>query len=75
VCWKVPDYPGEMGQRLPMRRVLAIPGVRSVLFVVSAWILPHYILYTYIAPFLASVGLTRDMDSVLLLFGLRHARR
>ncbi len=71
VCWKVPDYPGEMaGQRLPMRRVLAIPGVRSVLFVISAWILPHYILYTYIAPFLASVGLTRDMDSVLLLFGI-----
>ena len=71
VCWKVPDYPGQAaGQRLPMRRVLTIPGVRPVLFVVTAWILPHYILYTYIAPFLASVGLAHDVDAVLLIFGI-----
>ena len=71
VCWKVPDYPGEMtNHRLPIRRVLMIRGVRPVLFVVMAWILPHYILYTYIAPYLASVGLARDVDSVLLIFGI-----
>jgi len=71
VFWAVPDYPGQTtDSRLPIRQVLAIPGVRPVLFVVMAWILPHYILYTYIAPFLASVGLARNLDFVLLIFGL-----
>ncbi|UTH72639.1 hypothetical protein NKT35_13930 [Chromobacterium sp. IIBBL 290-4] len=56
--------------RLPIRRVLAIPGVLSVLLVVMSWILPHYILYTYIAPFLASLGLARHVDIVLLVFGM-----
>jgi predicted MFS family arabinose efflux permease len=71
VSWKVPDYPGQAtDHRLPMRRVLTIPGVRPVLFVVTAWILPHYILYTYIAPFLASVGLGHDVDAMLLIFGI-----
>ncbi|WP_371926349.1 hypothetical protein [Chromobacterium sp. IIBBL 290-4] len=35
-----------------------------------SWILPHYILYTYIAPFLASLGLARHVDIVLLVFGM-----
>ncbi len=69
--WTVPDYPGQAADsRLPVRQVLAIPGVRPVLLVVMAWILPHYILYTYIAPFLASVGLARHVDAVLLIFGV-----
>ena len=71
VFWAVPDYPGQAaGGRLPMKQVLVIPGVRPVLFVVMAWILPHYILYTYIAPFLASIGLSHNVDSVLLIFGM-----
>jgi predicted MFS family arabinose efflux permease len=71
VFWAVPDYPGQVADgRWSMRQVLVIPGVRPVLVVVMAWILPHYILYTYIAPFLASIGLARNVDSVLLIFGI-----
>jgi predicted MFS family arabinose efflux permease len=47
-----------------------IPGVRPVLFVLMAWILPHYILFTYIAPFLASRELGGRLDAMLLLFGI-----
>jgi predicted MFS family arabinose efflux permease len=71
VRWKVPNYPGQnTTHHSPIRRVLTTPGVRPVLFVVTFWILPHYILYTYIAPFLTSIGLARDVDSILLIFGL-----
>ncbi|MBD1553311.1 MFS transporter [Pseudomonas sp. C2L12B] len=67
----VPDYPGQAGdQHLRMREVLKTPGVRSVLFVVMAWILAHYILFTYIAPFLSSVGLADHVGVLLLIFGI-----
>lgn len=68
---KVPDYPGQRSdQRLPLRKVLQTPGVRPVLAVVMLWILAHYTLYTYIAAFLASVGLADQVDRGLLLFGM-----
>lgn len=71
VCLTVPDYPGQAANdRLSMKQVLVTPGVRPVLFVVMAWILPHYILYTYISPFLASLGLVGHVDFVLLIFGI-----
>lgn len=47
-----------------------MPGIRPVLLALFAWILAHNILYTYIAPFLASVGLGQRVDAVLLLFGV-----
>ncbi|MCA4046367.1 MFS transporter, partial [Pseudomonas aeruginosa] len=34
-----------------------------------AWVLAHNILYTYIAPFLAKVGLGASVDLALLVFG------
>lgn len=70
--WRVvPDHPGQAAERGPaLRQVLAVPGVRPVLCVVTAWILPHYVLYTYIAPFLASLGLASQVDAVLLVFGI-----
>ncbi|MDQ0195042.1 MFS transporter [Paenibacillus wynnii] len=71
VLWKLPDYPGEAAdKRLPLYKVFNIPGVRPVLFVVLAWVLAHNILYTYIAPYLAQVGLTQRVDLVLLIFGV-----
>lgn len=71
VRFGVPDYPGQAAhQHLPIRRIFLIPGIRSVLLVVFTWILAHNILYTYIAPFLASSGLGHRVDGVLLLFGL-----
>lgn len=71
VLCKVPDYPGQAStRRLPMRKVLGTPGVRPVLMVVMFWIMAHYTLYTYIAPFLASIGLADRLDGALLTFGI-----
>lgn len=70
VFLKVPDYPGQAATgHLPMRDVLTMPGVRPVLFVIMTWILAHYTLYTYIAPFLAAIGLADRIDLALLVFG------
>lgn len=66
----VPDFPGQaQHQRLPVGRVMAIPGVRPVLLVLFAWILAHNILYTYIAPFLATTETSLRIDVILLVFG------
>ena len=71
VVLKVPDYPGQSAsQRIGLRQVLLTPGVRSVLAVVLTWMLAHNMLYTYIAPFVASAGLADNVDIVLLVFGL-----
>jgi len=71
VLARVPDYPGQSHhERMPLQRVLTTKGVRPVLSVVIAWMLAHNILYTYIAPFLASAGLASSVDIVLLVFGL-----
>lgn len=71
VRWQVPDFPGQsIGKRLPVKRVFALPGVTAVLFVTFTYVLAHNILYTYIAPFVVSAGLTGQTDQVLLVFGL-----
>jgi len=67
----VPDYPGQAArERLPLTRVLLMPGIRPVLVALLAWILAHNILYTYIAPFLASAGLASWLEVMLALFGV-----
>ncbi|WP_395026099.1 MFS transporter [Comamonas odontotermitis] len=67
----VPDFAGQPAQqRMTLRRIATMPGIRPVLLALFAWILAHNILYTYIAPFLASAGLGHRVDAVLLLFGL-----
>lgn len=71
VLLKVPDYPGQTAtQRVPLRKVLGMPGVRPVLATVMAWMLAHNILYTYVAPFAARAGLGQRVDVLLLTFGL-----
>lgn len=68
---KVPDFPGQpAGKRLPLRHVLALPGIRAVLWVVLTFVLAHNILYTYIAPYLAMAGMAERTDRVLLVFGM-----
>ena len=73
IAWvlaKVPDFPGAAHhERLPFRHVLGMPGVRSVLGVVMAWMLAHNVLYTYIVPFVTPAGLAGQADRILLLFG------
>lgn len=67
----VPNYPGQSAtQKMPLGAVLRIPGVSAVLGVVLTWMMAHNILYTYIAPFIASAGLADRVDSVLLIFGI-----
>ncbi|MFF4776037.1 MFS transporter [Microtetraspora fusca] len=71
VILTVPGFPGtSRAARLPLRRVLAIPGVAQVLTVTLTFVLAHNVLYTYIAPFLGQVGLADRVDVVLLAFGV-----
>ncbi|MFS2223991.1 MFS transporter [Pantoea sp. B65] len=68
---KLPDYPGQLAaQRLSLRQVFILPGVRPVLLVTLGFVLAHNILYTYIAPLLAPLGMALQIDRVLLLFGV-----
>ncbi|MER7035570.1 MFS transporter, partial [Streptomyces albidoflavus] len=67
----VPDAPGQTARtRAPLRRVLAIPGVASVLAVVFVWMLAHNLLYTYIASYLRQMRLGLRPDIALLVFGV-----
>lgn len=67
----IPDFEGQTAnQRQPVWQVLMTPGVVPVLGVLFAWVLAHNTLYTYIAPYLASVGMAPRVDAVLLLFGV-----
>ena len=67
----IPDFAGQSDkQRLPIRRIFLMPGIRPVLLTLFVWITAHNLLYTYIEPFLASVGLAERVDIVLLLFGI-----
>lgn len=69
--WQLPDFAGEPpSKRLGLRQVLALPGIRPVLWVTLTYVLAHNILYTYIAPLLAPAGIGNDVDRVLLVFGL-----
>jgi predicted MFS family arabinose efflux permease len=68
---KVPDFPGQpAGKRLSLGKVFQLPGIRPILFVIFAFVLAHNILYTYIAPYLAPLGLLDRVDGILLVFGL-----
>ncbi|MFE6167463.1 MFS transporter [Viridibacillus arvi] len=71
ILWKVPDFPGQkVGKRTSLGKLFGTPGVIPILFVILAWMLAHNILYTYIAPFLANIGLESYLELVLLVFGL-----
>ncbi|WP_445667386.1 MFS transporter [Paenibacillus sp. FSL H8-0034] len=71
ISWKMPDFEGQSTeQKLPLHKVFVMQGVRPVLAVVLVWVLAHNILYTYIAPYLAQVGLARRVDLILFIFGI-----
>ncbi|MCA6964013.1 MFS transporter [Pectobacterium carotovorum] len=68
---QVPDFAGQSaGKRLSLGRVFTMAGVRPVLCTVLAFVLAHNILYTYIASFLAAVGMVAQTGLVLLVFGV-----
>ncbi|PIB45145.1 MFS transporter [Pseudomonas sp. 2822-15] len=69
--WQLPDFAGQAAQqRLGLRQVFNLPGIRPVLWVTFTYVLAHNILYTYIAPLLVPAGLEADIDRILLVFGL-----
>ncbi|WP_405719916.1 MFS transporter [Streptomyces sp. NBC_01537] len=70
VLTAVPDYPGQAkGERTPVLRVFAIPGVLPSVGIILFYVMAHNVLYTYIASFLAPVGLGGSVSAVLLVFG------
>lgn len=69
LCLK--GFPGQnQQQRVPIRAVFVLPGVRPVLMTTLTFVLAHNILYTYIAPLLIPAGLSAQIEWVLLAFGL-----
>ncbi|MEV7028382.1 MFS transporter, partial [Kitasatospora sp. NPDC093558] len=74
VALAVPDHPGEApGHRIAVRRALTIPGVAQVLAITVLFVLAHNILYTYIAPLLAELGMAGEVDRALFVFGIASA--
>ncbi|MGY4856370.1 MFS transporter [Cryobacterium sp. AP23] len=74
IVWAIvvlPALPGqEKGDRTPIRRVFTLPGLVPVLVTAVLYVAAHNLLYTYIAPFLAPVGMGSAVSAVLLVFGV-----
>lgn len=72
VVWirrRVPGFPGEArGERVPLPRVAALPGIGTVLSVTLTLLVGHQVMYTYVAPFSEHAGFGRT-GLVLLVFG------
>lgn len=67
----LPRFPGQAaGRRVPLMQVMAVPGVKPVMFVTLSYIFAHNILYTYIVPFLSPLGMAGKIDIVLFVFGI-----
>ncbi|MEV1154792.1 MFS transporter [Micromonospora chokoriensis] len=70
-AWKLPNFAGQKAEdRIPLRTILKLQGIRTVLVVTGAFVLAHTILYTYIAPILADAGLQDHVQWILLDFGI-----
>lgn len=74
VIWiiiKVPDYQGQSDKsKFSVLSIFKTSGVFPILFVIMTWILSHNIIYTYINPFLASLGMVNHIDLALFIFGI-----
>ncbi|MFG6477192.1 MFS transporter [Microbacterium sp. P06] len=66
-----PHAAGQPGaSRLPLARVLRIPGIAVILAVIFTWMLAHNTIYTYISPYLRATGSLLTVDVELLIFGV-----
>ncbi len=73
VRWTVPAFPGERAaERVPLRQVAALPGIRAVLVVTALLLTAHQAMYTYIAPLAQRAGFDSP-GLVLLEFGIATA--
>lgn len=67
----LPNLPGQSAdERFKISQVLAIPGLRTILFALTAYMVAHNILYTYITDFLGYVGMSGQVGWVLFAFGV-----
>lgn len=67
----VPDAPGQPAEtRMPLHRVVGLPGVGMVLLVIVAWMLAHNTVYTYISAYLRSAAVGLDTAVALVVFGV-----
>ena len=62
--------PAPATSRLPLTRVIRIPGVAMILAVIATWMIAHNTLYTYIAPYLRTGGSGLGVDLTLLVYGI-----
>lgn len=68
--WRVPNVPGEVAaERVPLRRVACLPGIRTVLAVTMLLLVGHQATYTYLAPLAERAGLGHT-GLVLFVFGI-----
>lgn len=66
-----PDAQGRAGtSRLPLVRVLRIPGILVILAVIFTWMLAHNTIYTYISPYLRATDSSLSVDLQLFVFGV-----
>ena len=66
-----PDAEGQPGTaRLPLIRVLRIPGITVILAVIFTWMIAHNTIYTYIAPYLRTTSGDLTVDVQLFIFGI-----
>jgi predicted MFS family arabinose efflux permease len=67
----VPDASGQpASSRLPLARVIRIPGVAVILAVILMWMLGHNTIYTYIEPYLRDTTTGLSVDVTLLVYGI-----
>lgn len=67
----LPNLPGQpVHERLGVARVLMIPGLRTILLALTAYMVAHNIVYTYITDFLGYVGMSAQTGWVLFAFGV-----
>ena len=65
------DLPGQAAAaRLPVMRVLRIPGIAVILGVIVLWMLAHNTIYTYVSPYLRATAGELTVDVQLFVFGV-----
>lgn len=67
----LPNLPGQpVDERHKVSQALVIPGLRTILFALAAYMIAHNILYTYITDFLTYVGMESQTGWVLFALGV-----
>ncbi|TYC02142.1 MFS transporter [Micromonospora sp. WP24] len=67
----LPSPPGRPAEaRFTISQVLVVPGLRTILFALAAYMVAHNILYTYITDFLSYAAMAGQTGWVLFAFGV-----